>query len=98
VASIADADRNACWWVSRKSNLLAFFADRLKVHLKDEGVKHDVIDAVFALGDDDLVRVTKKARALQAFMDTEDGRALLAGYTRAVNILSKEEGQGRREP
>jgi len=74
-----------------QGGLLIFFADRLKVHLKDEGVKHDVIDAVFALGDDDLVRVTQKARALQAFMDTEDGQALLAGYTRAVSILSKEE-------
>jgi len=77
--------------------LMGFFADRLKVHLKDEGVKHDVIDSVFALGDDDLVRVTRKARALQAFIDTEDGGALLAGYARAVNILSKEEKkEGKR--
>ncbi|MEN0652896.1 MULTISPECIES: glycine--tRNA ligase subunit beta [Hyphobacterium] len=71
--------------------LLAFFADRLKVHLKDEGVRHDVIDAVFALGDDDLVRVTNRARALQAFLDSEDGAALLAGYRRAANILKAEE-------
>lgn len=74
--------------------LSAFFADRLKVHLKDEGVRHDVIDAVFALGDDDLVRVTKKARALQAFLATEDGAALLAGYRRAANILKAEEKKG----
>jgi len=74
--------------------LLAFFADRLKVHLKDEGVKHDVIDAVFALGDDDLVRVTKKARALQAFMNSDDGQALLQGYRRAANILAAEEKKG----
>jgi len=74
--------------------LLAFFADRLKVHLKDEGIRHDVIDAVFALGDDDLVRVTNKARALQAFLDTPDGAALLAGYRRAANILKKEEEKG----
>lgn len=73
------------------SDLLAFFADRLKVHLKDEGVRFDVIDAVFALGDDDLVRVTNRARALQAFLDTEDGAALLAGYRRAANILKAEE-------
>jgi len=75
-------------------DLLAFFADRLKVHLKDEGVKHDVIDAVFALGDDDLVRVTKKARALQAFMNSDDGQALLQGYRRAANILTAEEKKG----
>lgn len=75
-------------------NLLAFFADRLKVHLKDEGVRHDVIDAVFALGDDDLVRVTKKSRALQAFLETADGAALLGGYRRAANILSAEEKKG----
>ncbi|WP_375549661.1 glycine--tRNA ligase subunit beta [Oceanicaulis alexandrii] len=76
------------------SDLLAFFADRLKVHLKDEGVKYDVIDAVFALGDDDLVRVTKKARALQAFMNSDDGQALLQGYRRAANILAAEEKKG----
>ncbi|MCP2680251.1 glycine--tRNA ligase subunit beta [Maricaulaceae bacterium NA33B04] len=75
-------------------DLLAFFADRLKVHLKDEGIKHDVIDAVFALGDDDLVRVTNKARALQAFLDAESGTALLAGYRRAANILAAEEKKG----
>jgi glycyl-tRNA synthetase beta chain len=72
-------------------NLLAFFADRLKVHLRDEGIRHDVIDAVFALGDDDLVRVTARSRALQGFLDTEDGTALLAGYKRASNILNKTE-------
>ncbi|MGP1275527.1 glycine--tRNA ligase subunit beta, partial [Glycocaulis sp.] len=71
-----------------------FFADRLKVHLRDDGIRHDVIDAVFALGDDDLVRVTAKSRALQAFLDTEDGAALLAGYRRAANILKKEEEKG----
>ena len=80
--------------VAKIDDLLAFFADRLKVHLKDEGVKHDVIDAVFALGDDDLVRVTKKARALQAFMNTDDGQALLQGYRRAANILAAEEKKG----
>ncbi len=77
-----------------EASILAFFADRLKVHLKDEGVRHDVIDAVFALGDDDLVRVTKKARALQGFIDTEDGAALLSGYRRAANILRAEEKKG----
>ncbi|WP_394694093.1 glycine--tRNA ligase subunit beta [Hyphobacterium sp.] len=71
--------------------IISFFADRLKVHLKDDGISHDVIDAVFALGDDDLVRVTDRARALQGFLDTEDGKALLAGYKRAANILKAEE-------
>ncbi|WP_297732662.1 glycine--tRNA ligase subunit beta [uncultured Maricaulis sp.] len=80
------------------TDLLAFFADRLKVHLRDEGIRHDVIDAVFALGDDDLVRVTAKARALQAFLDTEDGAALLAGNKRASNILAKSEGDLSGEP
>ncbi|MCR9267730.1 MAG: DALR anticodon-binding domain-containing protein, partial [Alphaproteobacteria bacterium] len=82
------------WFNARSdlsADLLAFFADRLKVHLRDEGIRHDVIDAVFALGDDDLVRVTAKARALQAFLDTEDGAALLAGFNRAANILKAEE-------
>lgn len=73
------------------ADLLAFFADRLKVHLRDEGIRHDVIDAVFALGDDDLVRVTARSRALQGFLDTEDGTALLAGFKRASNILNKTE-------
>ena len=80
--------------------LLNFFAERLKVHLRDEGIRYDVIDAVFALGDDDLVRVTAKARALQAFLDTEDGAALLAGYNRASNIVRAEEkkdGEGAFE-
>ncbi|WBQ14291.1 glycine--tRNA ligase subunit beta [Hyphomonadaceae bacterium BL14] len=80
--------------IARRDDLLAFFADRLKVHLKDEGIRHDVIDAVFALGDDDLVRVTNKSRALQAFLDAPDGAALLAGYRRAANILSAEEKKG----
>jgi glycyl-tRNA synthetase beta subunit len=77
-----------------EDSLLAFFADRLKVHLRDEGIRHDVIDAVFALGDDDLVRVTAKSRALQGFLDTEDGAALLSGYRRAANILRAEEKKG----
>ncbi|SDM24003.1 glycine--tRNA ligase subunit beta [Maricaulis salignorans] len=83
------ADRPSCDEII--ADLLAFFADRLKVHLRDEGIRHDVLDAVFALGDDDLVRVTNKARALQAFLDTDDGAALLAGFNRAANILKSEE-------
>ncbi len=71
-------------------NLLSFFADRLKVLLRDEGKRHDLVDAVFALGDDDLVRIVRRVEALSAFLATEDGASLLAGYRRAANILRAE--------
>lgn len=72
--------------------LLEFFADRLKVHLRERGVRHDLIDAVFALGgEDDLVRLIKRVEALQAFLKTEDGENLLTAYKRAANILRAEE-------
>ena len=68
-----------------------FFADRLKVQQREAGVRHDLIDAVFALGgEDDLVRLLARVRALQAFVGTDDGANLLAGYKRAANILKKE--------
>ena len=71
--------------------LLNFFADRLKVQQREAGVRHDLIDAVFALGgEDDLVRLLARVHALQAFIGTEDGANLLAGYKRAANILKKE--------
>ncbi|WP_447728507.1 glycine--tRNA ligase subunit beta [Sphingomonas koreensis] len=71
--------------------LLDFFADRLKVQQREAGVRHDLIDAVFALGgEDDLVRLLARVHALQAFMATDDGANLLAGYKRAANILKKE--------
>jgi glycyl-tRNA synthetase beta chain len=71
--------------------LAAFFADRLKVQQREAGVRHDLIDAVFELGgEDDLVRLLARVRALQAFVTTEDGTNLLAGYKRAANILKKE--------
>ena len=72
------------------ADLLAFFADRLKVLLRDQGKRHDLVDAVFALGDDDLVRIVARVEALDAFLLTEDGANLLAGYRRAVNILKAE--------
>ncbi|MFO0390145.1 MAG: glycine--tRNA ligase subunit beta [Alphaproteobacteria bacterium] len=72
-------------------SLLAFFHDRLIVQLKDQGIRHDVIKAVITNGDDDLVRIVNRAKAVQAFLDTDDGRNLLAGYKRAANILSIEE-------
>ncbi len=71
-----------------------FFADRLKVLLRDQGRRHDLVDAVFALGDDDLVRIVARVEALEAFLKTEDGVNLLAGYKRAVNILKAEEKKG----
>ncbi|MFM8746875.1 MAG: glycine--tRNA ligase subunit beta [Aestuariivirga sp.] len=78
-------------------DLLSFFADRLKVHLRDEGKRHDLIDAVFALGNqDDLVLVTKRVEALSHFLDTDDGKNLLAGVKRAANILRIEEKKDGR--
>jgi glycyl-tRNA synthetase beta chain len=74
--------------------VLAFFADRLKVLLREQGERHDLVDAVFALGDDDLVRIVSKVNALSGFLGTEDGKNLLAGYKRAVNILKAEEKKG----
>ena len=72
-------------------DLLDFFADRLKVQQREAGVRHDFIDAVFALGgEDDLVRLLARVHALQAFVGTEDGANLLAGYKRSANILKKE--------
>lgn len=77
--------------VDRTSDLLSFFADRLKVQQRDLGVRHDLIDAVFAKGDDDLVRVLNRVSALSDFLETDDGANLLAGYKRAANILKIEE-------
>lgn len=74
-----------------EGDVLSFFADRLKVQQREAGVRHDLIDAVFALGgEDDLVRLLARVHALQAFVGTEDGANLLAGYKRAANILKKE--------
>ncbi len=75
-------------------DLLAFFADRLKVLLRDQGKRHDLVDAVFALGDDDLVRIVRRVEALDGFLATDDGANLLAGYKRASNILKAEEKKG----
>jgi glycyl-tRNA synthetase beta chain len=77
-----------------RADLLSFFADRLKQVLRDQGQRHDLIDAVFALGEDDLVLITRRVEALGAFLDTEDGATLLAGYKRAANILKAEEKKG----
>jgi glycyl-tRNA synthetase beta chain len=77
--------------------LYDFFIDRLKVQLKDQGIRHDVISAVVANGDDDLVRIVERAKAVQDFLATEDGKSLLAGYKRAANILAIEEKKDNRQ-
>ena len=76
--------------IKTTQGVLGFFADRLKVLLRDEGRRHDLVDAVFALGDDDLVRIVAKVEALSGFLATEDGANLLAGYRRGANILKAE--------
>ncbi|MFA6020139.1 MAG: glycine--tRNA ligase subunit beta [Rhodospirillales bacterium] len=79
------------------ADLPAFFADRLKVHLKGQKVRHDLIDAVFALsGEDDLVRLLARVSALQEFLTVEDGANLLAAYRRAANILKIEEKKDKK--
>nr|WP_303683479.1 glycine--tRNA ligase subunit beta [Brevundimonas naejangsanensis] len=76
------------------ADLLAFFADRLTVLLRDKGQRHDLVAAVFALGDDDLVRIVRRVEALAAFLATDDGANLLAGYKRAAQLLKAEEKRG----
>ena len=78
--------------LDQADELLAFFADRLKVHLRESGMRHDLVDAVFALGgQDDLVLLVARAGALDVFVRSDDGANLLAAYKRAVNILRIEE-------
>jgi glycyl-tRNA synthetase beta chain len=102
--SILEAARAAIPGLSRKgeaeklpSELLAFLADRLKVQLRDQGARHDLVDAVFALGgQDDLLMVVRRVEALGKFLDSDDGKNLLAGTKRAGNILSIEEKKDKR--
>jgi glycyl-tRNA synthetase beta chain len=75
-------------------DVLSFILDRLKVLLRDQGTRHDICDAAFAIGDDDLVKVTGRIRALESFLATEEGANLLAGYRRAANILDAEARKG----
>jgi glycyl-tRNA synthetase beta chain len=80
------------------SSLLAFFADRLKVQLREQGARHDLVDAVFALGgQDDLLMVVRRVEALGKFLDSDDGKNLLAGTKRASNILAIEEKKDKRK-
>ncbi len=75
----------------RNVDLLTFFADRLKVYLREQGARHDLVDAVFALGGDDLLLIVRRVDALGQFLETEDGANLLTGTKRAMNILRIEE-------
>ena len=80
-----------------EADLLAFFADRLKVHLRDAGARHDLIDAVFSLGNqDDLLMIVRRVEALARFLDTDNGANLLAGVKRGTNILRIEEKKDGR--
>jgi glycyl-tRNA synthetase beta chain len=80
------------------TELLDFFADRLKVQLREQGARHDLVDAVFALeGQDDLVLIVRRVEALGKFLDTDDGKNLLAGYKRATNIIRIEEKKDARQ-
>jgi len=79
------------------SDLLAFFADRLKVQLRDQGARHDLVDAVFSLCQDDLLMIVRRVDALGKFLDSDDGKNLLAGYKRATNIIRIEEKKDKRE-
>jgi glycyl-tRNA synthetase beta chain len=79
------------------TDLLSFFADRLKVQLREQGARHDLVDAVFSLeGQDDLLMVVRRVEALGKFLDTDDGKNLLAGTKRAANILRIEEKKDSR--
>jgi glycyl-tRNA synthetase beta chain len=89
------------WWGQQVHtevvDLLSFFADRLKVHLRDKGARHDLIDAVFSLGgQDDLALIVKRVEALGEFLKTEDGVSLLVGVRRAINILRDEEKKDKK--
>ena len=80
------------------NRLLSFFADRLKVQLREQGARHDLVDAVFAVeGQDDLFLIVRRVEALGKFLDTEDGNHLLAGYKRATNIIRIEEKRDNRD-
>ncbi len=77
---------------TKKVDLLSFFHDRLKVFLRDQGIRHDVIDACIAMdGNDDIALLVNRAKALQAFLSTDDGENLLQGFKRANNILTQAE-------
>jgi glycyl-tRNA synthetase beta chain len=96
-AAEANAEKtvDSAWKLSL--DLLAFFADRLKVHLREKGARHDLIDAVFSLGgQDDLALIVRRVEALGEFLKTDDGANLLTGVRRAINIVRDEEKKDKR--
>ncbi len=85
-------------YLHQSHDLLAFCADRLKVQLREQGAGHDLVDAVFSLeGQDDLLLILRRVEALGKFLNTDDGKNLLAGYKRATNIIRIEEKTDKRE-
>jgi len=95
---LTDAFQKAVKNFSAGSDLLSFFADRLKVQLREQGARHDLVDAVFSLeGQDDLLMIVRRVEALGKFLDSDDGKNLLAGYKRATNIIRIEEKKDNRE-
>ncbi len=85
-------------YLNQTRDLLAFFADRLKVQLREDGARHDLVDAVLSLGhQDDLLLIVRRVDALGKFLDTDDGKNLLAGVKRATNILRIEEKKDKRD-
>jgi glycyl-tRNA synthetase beta chain len=85
-------------YLHQTHDLLAFFADRLKVQLREQGARHDLVDAVFAVGgQDDLLMVVRRVESLGKFLDSDDGKNLLAGVKRATNIIRIEEKKDKRE-
>ncbi|MCC0034309.1 MAG: glycine--tRNA ligase subunit beta [Hoeflea sp.] len=94
VKALASQDKAGLSLSDLNEDLLSFFHDRLKVYLRDQGARHDLIDAVITPSSDDLLDITRRVEALGAFLDTEDGSNLLAGTKRAANILAAEEKKG----
>jgi glycyl-tRNA synthetase beta chain len=85
-------------YLQQTHDLITFFADRLKVQLREQGARHDLVDAVFSLsGQDDLLIIVRRVEALGKFLDSDDGKNLLAGYKRATNIIRIEEKKDKRE-
>jgi glycyl-tRNA synthetase beta chain len=85
-------------FLQQTHDLIAFFADRLKVQLREQGARHDLVDAVFALeSQDDLLMIVRRVAALGKFLDSDDGKNLLAGSKRATNIVRIEEKKDKRE-
>jgi glycyl-tRNA synthetase beta chain len=95
---LTDVFQKAVKNISTGSDLLSFFADRLKVQLREQGARHDLVDAIFSLeGQDDLLMIVRRVEALGKFLGSDDGKNLLAGYKRATNIIRIEEKKDNRE-